>query len=111
MKLSLFVTCLIDQLYPDIGVSSVKLLRSLGCEVEFRFQQTCCGQPAFNTGYTKQVRRFAEQFIELFESGEPLPIIIPSGSCTAMIKHFPQLFAGDAKMQARVDLWRIEHMS
>jgi L-lactate dehydrogenase complex protein LldE len=101
MKVSLFVTCLVDQLYPNIGVSSVKLLRSLGCEVEFRSQQTCCGQPAFNTGYTKQAKKFAALFIDLFDDGESRPIVVPSGSCTAMIKHFPALFVDDESMRAR----------
>ena len=99
MKVSLFVTCLVDQLYPNIGVSSVKLLRSLGCEVEFRSQQTCCGQPAFNTGYRKEARKFAEAFIELFDDADA--IVIPSGSCTAMVKHFQELFPDDGSMRER----------
>lgn len=101
MKVSLFVTCLVDQLYPNIGVSSVKLLRSLGCEVEFRSQQTCCGQPAFNTGYAKQAKKFAALFMELFDDGKSQPIVVPSGSCTAMIKHFPALFADNESMRSR----------
>ncbi len=57
MKVSLFVTCLVDQLWTSIGVSSVEVLRRVGCEVEFDKRQTCCAQPAFNTGYLDEARR------------------------------------------------------
>jgi L-lactate dehydrogenase complex protein LldE len=67
LKVSLFITCLVDQLCPHVGKSVVEVLRRAGCEVVFDERQTCCGQPAFNTGYRKEARKFAKRFIEIFE--------------------------------------------
>ena len=103
MKVSFFATCLVDQLYPNIGVSAVKVLRRAGCDVEFDERQTCCGQPAFNTGYRKQARKFAERFIEIFEESDADAIVSPSGSCVAMVKHFHELFPNDASWRDRAD--------
>lgn len=99
MKVSFFVTCLVDQLCPQVGASAVEVLRRAGCEVVFDERQTCCGQPAFNTGYRKEARKFAEKFIEIFEETDADAIVSPSGSCTAMVKHFYELFPSD-------DAWR-----
>lgn len=99
MKVSLFITCLVDQLCPKVGVATVEVLRRSGCEVVFDERQTCCGQPAFNTGYRKEARKFAERFIEIFEDSDVNAIVSPSGSCTAMVKHFHQLFPDD-------EIWR-----
>ena len=99
MKVSFFVTCLVDQLCPQVGSSAVEVLRRAGCEVVFDERQTCCGQPAFNTGYRKEARKFAEKFIEIFEETDAEAIVSPSGSCTAMVKHFYELFPDD-------DAWR-----
>src|SRR3954471_5954974 len=96
MRVSLFVTCLVDQLWPSIGVSAVEVLRRAGCEVIFDERQTCCGQPAFNTGYRREARALAERFIEIFEQSKADAIVSPSGSCTAMVKHFRELFGDDA---------------
>ena len=95
MKVSLFVTCLVDQLWSSIGTSSVAVLRRVGCEVEFDDRQTCCGQPAFNTGYRNEARQVAKRFIEVFEESKADAIVSPSGSCTAMVHHFTDLFADD----------------
>ena len=95
MKVSLFVTCLVDQLWTSIGVSSVEVLRRVGCEVEFDKRQTCCAQPAFNTGYLDEARQVARRFISIFEESKADAIVSPSGSCTAMVHHYPQLFADD----------------
>lgn len=103
MKVSFFVTCLVDQLFPNVGVSAVKVLRQAGCEVVFDDQQTCCGQPAFNTGYRKEARKFARRFIEIFEGSDADYIVSPSGSCVAMIKHFHDLFPDDEKWRERGD--------
>lgn len=81
-----------DQICPNVGESTVKVLRRAGCEVTFDERQTCCGQPAFNTGYRKEARKFAERFIEIFEESDAYAIVSPSGSCTAMVKHFHELF-------------------
>jgi L-lactate dehydrogenase complex protein LldE len=101
MKVSLFITCLVDQLCPEVGVATVKVLEKAGCKVSFDERQTCCGQPAFNTGYRKESRNFAEKFIEIFENSEV--IVSPSGSCTAMVKHFHELFPDDKNWRERAE--------
>lgn len=95
MKVSLFVTCLVDQLWSNIGTSCVAVLRRAGCDVEFDNRQTCCGQPAFNTGYRDEARQVAKRFIEVFEQSTAGAIVSPSGSCVAMVHHFSELFAED----------------
>jgi len=100
-KVSLFVTCLVDQLWSSVGVSTVEVLRRVGCEVVFDERQTCCGQPAFNTGYRNEARKLAESFIKTFEESEGDAIVSPSGSCTAMVHHFAELFPEDAEWRRR----------
>jgi len=99
MRVSLFVTCLVDQLWPTIGSATVEVLRRAGCEVIFDERQTCCGQPAFNTGYRSEARTLARRFIEIFEGSDA--VVSPSGSCTAMVHHFRDLFADDDEWRAR----------
>jgi L-lactate dehydrogenase complex protein LldE len=101
MKVSLFVTCLVDQLWSSIGTSSVAVLRRAGCEVEFDDRQTCCGQPAFNTGYRNEARQVAKRFVEVFEDSKADAIVSPSGSCTAMVHHFPELFSEEREWRER----------
>ncbi len=101
MKVSLFITCLADQLWPSVGTSTVEVLRRAGCEVVFDERQTCCGQPSFNTGYRSEARKLAERFIEIFEDAEA--IVSPSGSCTAMAHHFHELFADDENWRKRAN--------
>lgn len=103
MKVSLFVTCIVDQLFPRVGESTVNVLRRAGCEVEFDDRQTCCGQPAFNSGYRHEARGFAKRFIEIFEDSDAEAIVSPSGSCTAMVKHFHELFPDDEDWRKRAD--------
>lgn len=96
MKVSLFVTCLVDQLFPEVGVATVELLGRLGVEVEFDRRQTCCGQPALNTGYPAHALRIARELLRTYRDASA--VVIPSGSCATMIKkHLPGLFeeAGD----------------
>ena len=85
-KVSLFVPCFIDQLLPEVAVDTVKVLRRIGCEVEFREDQTCCGQPAFNTGYWDEARPCAEHFVRVFKGADI--VVCPSGSCTTMVRNF-----------------------
>lgn len=93
MKVSLFITCLADTFYPNVGVSAVRLLRRLGVEVDFPAGQICCGQPAFNSGYQEEARAAAAQLIRAFRESER--VVAPSGSCAAMIRHhYPPLFRG-----------------
>lgn len=100
MKVSLFITCLVDSLYPNVGESTVRLLDHLGMELDFPMGQTCCGQPAYNSGYKDEARDVAKTLIEAFDASEY--VVGPSGSCVGMIHHYyPQLFAGDAKWEGR----------
>lgn len=103
MRVSLFITCLVDQLWPSIGAGAVEVLRRAGCEVVFDERQTCCGQPAFNTGYRADARRLARRFIEIFEDGGADYVVSPSGSCTAMAHHFHELFADDEPWRRRAE--------
>ena len=103
MRVSLFVTCLVDQLWPSVGASAVEVLRRAGCEVVFDERQTCCGQPAFNTGYRADARRLARRFIEVFEDGGADYVVSPSGSCTAMAHHFHELFANEEPWRRRAE--------
>ncbi len=79
------------------------MLRRHGCEVDFDERQTCCGQPAFNTGYRREARKFAERFIEIFEGSDADAIVSPSGSCTAMVKHFHELFPDSEEWGRRAE--------
>jgi L-lactate dehydrogenase complex protein LldE len=101
MKVAFFVTCLVDQLWSSIGVSSVEVLRRVGCEVEFDKRQTCCAQPAFNTGYLNEARQVARRFISIFEESDAEAIVSPSGSCAAMVHHYPEIFADDPQWLPR----------
>jgi len=91
-RVSLFITCIIDQLYPKVGLAMADVLERLGYEVEFPEEQTCCGQPAFNTGYREDARKVARHFLGVFRDAEY--IVIPSGSCAGMVKHhYAELFS------------------
>jgi L-lactate dehydrogenase complex protein LldE len=94
-KVSLFVPCFVDQLLPQVAVDTVAVLRRIGCEVDFPADQTCCGQPAFNSGYWDEARPCAERFLHVFRDAES--IVCPSGSCTTMVRNFyPELLAASA---------------
>jgi len=100
-KIQLFITCILDTLYPQIGEAVVHVLQRVGLTVQFPQDQTCCGQPAFNAGLRSQARPVAMHTIQVFENTEG-PIIIPSGSCAAMIRHYyPELFANDPEWGER----------
>jgi L-lactate dehydrogenase complex protein LldE len=85
-KISLFVPCFVDQLQPEVAVDTVTVLRRIGCEVDFPKDQTCCGQPAFNSGFWADARPCAERFLRVFKDAEY--IVCPSGSCTTMVRVF-----------------------
>jgi L-lactate dehydrogenase complex protein LldE len=100
-RASLFVTCIVDQLFPTVGISMAAVLERVGWEVDFNPAQTCCGQPAFNSGYREEARSVALHFLEVFRGSEY--IVVPSGSCTSMITHhFADLFAADPAKMAEV---------
>jgi len=90
MKIGLFIPCLVDQFFPETGIALVKLLKKAGVNFEYPFEQTCCGQPAYNTGYQKECIPIAKKFIDLFIRYDY--IVAPSGSCLSMVKiHYPKL--------------------
>ncbi len=90
-RVSLFVTCLVDQIFPRVGLAMADVLERLGYAIDFPEAQTCCGQPAFNSGYVDDARKVARHFLRVFADAEY--IVVPSGSCTAMVSHhFAQLF-------------------
>lgn len=86
MKIHLFIPCLVDQFYPAVAVSMIRVLKKLGIEPVYLPDQTCCGQPAFNTGYHREATELAERFLNIFEKAETL--VSPSGSCVSMTKIF-----------------------
>lgn len=98
MRVALFVTCLVDQLAPETGRSACRLLEAAGCDVEFPPAQTCCGQPAANSGYPDAACRLAHHFLDVFEPFEA--VVSPSGSCTAMVRRFPELLQGPDRTRA-----------
>lgn len=92
-RVALFIPCFVDQLMPEVGLDMVRVLRRVGCELEYPEEQTCCGQPAFNTGYWNDARPVAERFLQIFRNAEV--VVCPSGSCTTMVRNFyPELLAG-----------------
>jgi L-lactate dehydrogenase complex protein LldE len=100
MRVGLFVTCLVDAMRPRIGFATIKLLEAAGCEVVIPENQTCCGQPGFNSGDRESSKKLALKFIAEFESFDY--VVIPSGSCAAMIRvHYPELFSDDPALLAR----------
>ena len=101
-RVGLFVTCLVDLMRPSVGFAAVRLLERAGCRVEVPELQTCCGQPAYNSGDFTDTRRIARQVIDAFEPCDYL--VAPSGSCVGMIReHYPRLFATDAGLRNRAE--------
>jgi L-lactate dehydrogenase complex protein LldE len=93
-RVALFVTCIVDQFFPRVGLAMAEVLERLGYRVDFPEAQTCCGQPAFNTGYREEARRVARHFLSVFRDAEY--VVVPSGSCTSMItRHYEELFRKD----------------
>ena len=99
-RVGLFITCLVDLFRPTVGFAAVKLIEQSGCAVEVPLSQTCCGQPAYNSGDRADTRAIAETTIAAFEGFDY--VVAPSGSCAGMLrKHYPPLFEGDPSWQAR----------
>lgn len=99
-RVALFVTCLVDAVAPETGVATVRLLEAAGCEVEFPAAQTCCGQPAVNSGEPEAATRLARHFVEVFEPFDA--IVAPSGSCAAMVHHwYTRLLDGGWRQRAQ----------
>lgn len=108
MKASLFITCIIDQFYPEIGESVLRVLQKLGVDLNFPDGQTCCGQPAFNNGFWHDAQPLAKRFLMEFQNSPA--IIVPSGSCASMIRVFyrellhddPELLSIASKIEPKV---------
>ena len=95
-RVGLFVTCLVDTLRPSVGFAAVRLLEAAGCKVIVP-EQTCCGQPAYNSGDRADAKRIARQTIEAFADCDY--VVAPSGSCAGTLaKHYPELFADEPDM-------------
>ncbi|WP_025721566.1 (Fe-S)-binding protein [Paenibacillus sp. 1-18] len=90
MKVSLFITCLSDAIYPKVGEAMVRLLARYGVELDFPRVQTCCGQPSYNSGYWDETRAAAKTILRAFDDSDF--VVSPSGSCTYMLHHYPELF-------------------
>ncbi len=100
-RVGLFVTCLVDLIRPTVGFAAVKLLEAAGCRVEVPAAQTCCGQPAYNSGDRKDAKALALMTIETLEPYDY--VVAPSGSCAGMLKHhYPELFKDEPGLGARV---------
>ncbi len=103
---SLFITCIVDMIYPETGMSVVDILEHVGVPVVFPPRQTCCAQPAFNSGYRDEARTVARHFFDAFAEAEV--IVTPSGSCAAMVRHeYPRLFSPEDG----ADYERAQHMA
>lgn len=93
MKVSLFITCIVDMFEGDVGKATVELLEKLGCDIDFPASQICCGQPAYNSGYVAQSKNAMKNMITAFEHAEY--VVTPSGSCAYMFKEYAHVFADD----------------
>ena len=104
-------TCLVDLLYPKAGLAAMDLIKAAGVNVIYPRQQSCCGQPAFNSGYRREALKVARSQMMCFP--KDIPIVVPSGSCAGMIKHhWPELFAGEEdEKQAKLVASRIFELS
>ncbi|MGH2545149.1 MAG: (Fe-S)-binding protein [Ardenticatenaceae bacterium] len=103
-RVALFVTCMVDMLYPQVGLATVELLERAGLEVLFPEEQTCCGQPAFNAGFRAEARLLARRFLDVFgplvERGEVDAVVAPSGSCVTMTSHFYEVLFEETSAEA-----------
>jgi len=101
-RVALLSTCIVDQLFPEVGLATIRLLDRHGVKAEFPQGQTCCGQPLFNMGYREEARVLALHTLSVFERYEA--VVLPSGSCTAMVKVFyPDLFPPGDPAHARME--------
>lgn len=97
MKVSLFITCLCDIFSADVGKDTVEILERFGCEVDFPELQTCCGQPAYNSGYLTESKQAMKQMMRAFKHSEY--VVGPSGSCVGMLKEYPNIFKNDPEWE------------
>jgi L-lactate dehydrogenase complex protein LldE len=102
MKVDVFIPCFIDQFYPETAFSFIKVLEKAGCEVQYNPEQTCCGQPSFNSGYWKETKSLAIKFLNDFKKADI--VVAPSASCTGFVKnYYHKLFVEDADWLLKVE--------
>lgn len=107
MRVALFVTCLVDTLFPDVGKATVAVLERLGVEVAFPAEQTCCGQLHLNAGYDAEARTLGRRFVEVFDAFDA--VVAPSGSCVAHVRaHLPGLVDDDRGVPDRT--WELSQL-
>ena len=100
MRVHLFIPCLVDQFRPEAGLGALRVLESLGIQVDYTPEQTCCGQPFYKSGRTREAKRLARKTLDNYRDGRP--VVSPSGSCVRMIRHdYETLFAGDRDLGER----------
>jgi L-lactate dehydrogenase complex protein LldE len=105
VRVALFVPCYVDLINPEVGVSVVRVLRRLGVEVVYPEGQTCCGQPAFNSGFFDEARGVARHFLDVFERERWDYVVCPSGSCTTMVAHYyPFIFKEQPEVRERSEV-------
>ena len=98
----LFITCLVDLFRPTVGFAAIRLLEQAGCRVDVPLPQTCCGQPAYNSGDRQTTKELARRVIVQFESFDH--VVVPSGSCGGMMaRHYPEVFADEPDWRARAE--------
>ncbi|KPJ99946.1 MAG: Fe-S oxidoreductase [Desulfobacterales bacterium SG8_35] len=111
-RVSFFITCLGDALFPEIGKQSVQLLEKLGCEVSFNPKQTCCAQPLVNSGFHAKAKKSMRTLMDALLVGACEYIVAPSGSCVLQVKEFPEFFRGDPEWEPMAEtlagkIWEI----
>lgn len=99
MKVSIFSTCLVDLMFPEVGKSMVEVLERLGCEIDFPASQVCCGQPTYNSGYLEDSKLAMKNMMLAFEDSDY--VVGPSGSCVAMFHEYPSIFKGDPQWELK----------
>jgi L-lactate dehydrogenase complex protein LldE len=103
MEVQLFIPCFIDQLYPETAFNTIKVLKNAGCTVHYNPKQTCCGQPAYNSGYRDEAAKLAGKFLNDFRND--MPIVSPSASCTGfVIHHYPKILKTNPDLLGKQEL-------
>ncbi len=102
-RIHLFISCLVDNFFPEVGEAMLRVFSGMGLEIEFSQDQTCCGQPAFNSGHRKETEKVARHFLDVFGDADEA-IVCPSGSCVSMVKnYYAELFRDDPEELSRVE--------
>lgn len=101
VKVTLFITCIVDMFQADVGKATVEVLERLGCDIEFPMGQVCCGQPAYNSGYVEDSKDAMKKMIATFENAEV--VVTPSGSCATMFKEYQYIFHDDPVWHPRAE--------